>query len=124
MNNGFVSLTLVITISSLLLAFTYMQSIEIAHYFDMTRTKELRYINYYNAYSCIDQAILNISHDYFYSVASPIIINDFNCVIDSVSNSTNNTKIIHAHGNYKNMNVYRLAKVRLYDDRLVIELIE
>lgn len=123
MNNGFVSLTLVITISSLLLAFTYIQSIEIVHYFDMTRTKELRYINYYNAYSCIDQAILNIAHDYFYTVSSSTSVNNLNCVIDSV-NGNNDLKIIKTHGNYKNINAHRLARVRLYDDRLVIELIE
>lgn len=123
MNKGFVSLTLVITISSLLLAFTYMQSIEIAHFFDMTRVKELRYQNYYNAYSCIDQVILNIAHDYFYTVASPISINNFNCVIDSVGD-LNGLKIIQTHSNYKNINVYRSARVRLYDNRLVIELLE
>ncbi len=122
MNKGFIALTLVITTASLLLAFTYMQSIEIALFFDQTRLKEYRLINYYNAGSCIDQAILNLAHDYFYEVSTPIIIPDFNCVIDSVE-SIGEFRIIHTYGNYKNIKIKRMAKVKLYDDRVMVELL-
>ena len=117
MNNlnkkGFIALTLVITIASLLLAFSYTQSIETAIFFDQTRLKEYRQINFYNAYSCIDQAILNISHDYFYKVSSPVELPDFHCVIDSVEEK-NGQKVIKTHGNFKGINVKREQVLNLY----------
>ena len=46
-NKGFIALTLVITISVLLLTFSYTQSIDVAHFFDMTLRKKYRLMNYY-----------------------------------------------------------------------------
>ena len=122
MNRGFIAITLVISVTSLLLVFSYIQSIEIAHFFDQTRLKEYRLMNYYNASSCIDQAILNLAHDYFYEVTTPVIIPDLNCTIDNIR-TENGLKIVEAYGNYKNIKVKRIAKVRLYDDRVVVELL-
>ncbi len=123
MNKGFIALTLIISVTSLLLAFSYMQSIEIALFFDQTRLKEYRYMNYYNAYSCIDQAIVNIAHDYFYKVSSPIIVKDFNCVIESVIEDSG-FKIIQTYGNYKNIVVRRQARIKVYDYKIEVISIE
>ncbi len=126
MNNkqkGFIALTLILTVASLLLAFSYTQSIDIGHFFDMTRIKEYRLINYYNAGSCIDQAILNLSHDYFYEINTPTQLTDFGCVIESVT-KINNLRNISAYGNYKNIKVHRKAQVRMHDDGLEVVLIE
>ncbi|MDO8430748.1 MAG: hypothetical protein Q7S72_02060 [Candidatus Taylorbacteria bacterium] len=123
MNKGFIALTLVITIASLLIAFSYTQSIDTAHFFDMTRTKEYRLMNYYNAYSCIDQAILALAHDYFYDMPVPVRRTDFDCVIESII-KVDNIREIKVYGNYRNINVKRKARVKIYDDRLEVVLIE
>lgn len=115
--NGFIALTLIITVASLLLAFSYTQSIEIAHFFDSTRLKEYRLMNYYNAYSCIDQAILRISHDYFYLVSTSTEIPELFCAIDSIRIESG-FRIIETRGIYKNIIVKRKAKVRVRDDAI------
>ncbi len=119
MNKGFIALSLIISVTSLLLAFSYTQSIEIALFFDQTRLKEYRSMNYYNAYSCIDQAILNISHDYFYTVSTSTEIKDLHCVIDSTKNE-NGLRVIRSHGNYKNIQVKRQTKVKVYDTKVEV----
>lgn len=116
---GFIALTLVISVSALLLAFSFMQSIGIAHFFDETTRKEYRLMSYYFAYSCIDQALLGLSHDFFFSVDSEKSFPELNCAIDSISDE-NGFKIIKVYGNYQNIIVYRQAKVRLFDDRVEI----
>lgn len=120
---GFVALTLVISISSILLAVYAYQSIEIAHLFDQTRTKEYRIMNYYFAASCIDYAILNLSYDYFFSLNTPKEVSDLNCVIQSVD-SLGNKRDIAVYGNYMNMKVYRKARVSVNDNQVVIDYIE
>lgn len=122
MNNkrkGFVALTMVIIISSLILAFTFTQSIETAHFFDMTERKLYRLMNYYFAYSCIDQAILNTSYDYFFIAPKPILLKNFNCVIDKIE-MNGNLRHIYVHGNYKQIKVNREAIIKVYDDRIEI----
>lgn len=117
---GFVALTLVITISSLLLVFSFTRSIDIGHFFDMTQRKEYRLISYYRAYSCMDQAILNLTHDYFYQVSNSILIKELGCYIDSVNN-TNNDVEIKTRGFYKNVFVEREGRVKLYDNRIQVK---
>lgn len=114
-HGGFVAMTLVIIISSLLMAFVYMESIESAQYFDATRLKKYRLMNHYNALSCIDQAILNISHDYFFELTSPVEMAEFNCTIDSITRE-NNTRIIKAYGNYLGIRVDREVRITVNDD--------
>lgn len=116
---GFIALTLIITVSSLLLAFSFMQSIEITHFFDQTQRKEYRLMNYYNARNCIDQAILNIAHDYFYEVLSSFDTRDLQCSIDMVREE-NGFTLIEATGNFKNGKVKRSAIARLYDNGVEI----
>ena len=112
-------MTLVITVASLLLSFSFMQSIEIAHFFDATQRKGYRLMNHYNALNCIDQAVLNLAHDYFYQVSIPTEISDLNCVIDKVEQDEGFV-MIEAHGNLKNMSSKRSATARLYDNRVEI----
>jgi len=113
-SRGFMSLTLVITVSSIILAFSALQSLDIAQLFDQTRTKQYRLMNYYNAYSCIDQAILNLSHNYFYRVSTSTPIPYLSCSIEEVIEQ-NGLVSISAIGNYKNIDVKRSAAVRLND---------
>ncbi len=116
-NQGFVSITLVIVVSSMLLAFSYLQSIEIASFFDQVITKEYRLMNYYNAYSCIDQATLRLSSDYFFRTNNPIKIEYLNCKIIKVYDF-DGVIVIESQGDYKGVNINRTAKVKLYDNRL------
>ncbi len=120
MNKGFVALTLVITISSLLLAFSFMQSVDIAHFFDQTQTKQYRLMSYYSAYNCIDRAVLNLAHDYFYKVTESVEIPDLNCKISAIKRE-NGLVMIEVLGNYKKIEVKRSAIARLYDN--VVEII-
>jgi hypothetical protein len=118
-NKGFAAFILVVSISSLMLAFSFMQAIEYGHYFDAVQTKEYRLMSYYSAYSCIDQAFLALSHDYFFTTNIEIPIKDLNCVIKSVI-SQDDTRIISVYGKYKNIIVYRSAVAKLFDDQLEI----
>lgn len=121
-NKGFIALILVVVISSLMLAFSFMQSIEFGHFFDQVQTKEYRLISHYSAYSCIDQALLNLTHDYFFITLKKIEYSDLDCYIDYVidSNDGNNEKIISVYGRYKNIVTYSVARARLFDDHLEI----
>ena len=116
---GFVALSLVISIFGMIFAFMFIQSIEIGIFFDQTIKKEYRLINYYNAYSCIDLAILNISHDYFYEISTTTDFIDLQCSIDMVKRE-NNKILINTHGNYKNIKLKRSANIMLYDNRVEI----
>jgi hypothetical protein len=120
-NRGFVAFILVISISTLILVFSFMQSIEYGHFFDEVRTKEYRLMSYYFAYSCLDQALLALNHDFFFSIDKnidkPIDFSDLNCSIDAVYEE-NGLKVIEVYGKYKNINVYRKTKVRLFDDHI------
>ncbi len=120
---GFAAFILVISISTLMLAFIFMQGIEYGHFFDETSTKEYRLMSYYSAYSCIDQALLGLAHDYFFLTQSEIKFSDLHCSIDSISDA-HEFKMITVHGNYKNIIVNRHATARLYDDHLEIISIE
>lgn len=125
-NKGFIAFAMLVIISSFILVFQYINSIEIGHFFDMVQRKQYREIAYYNAYSCIDQALLALNQDYFLSIGSVMKFDDFNCSIISIVNDINspNKRIIRVFGNYKNIVVYRSAIARLYDDHLEIISIE
>ena len=122
-NRGFAAFILVISISSLTLAFSAMQYIESGHFFDQARLKEYRLRSYYAAYSCIDQAILSFSHDFFFNLSQAREFPDLFCLIDSIQ-SSGNEKTIHVRGNYKNIITNRLANIRLFDDHIEIIKIE
>ncbi len=113
-NNGFAAFILVISISTLMLVFSFMASVEAGNFYDEVVTKENRMVSYYAGASCIDQAILALAHDYFFQTAKEIKIPELNCSIDSVSN-TIGTKNIVAHGNYRNIKVRRTARVSVTD---------
>jgi hypothetical protein len=120
---GFAAFILVTSISSLMLAFTFMNLIEYGHFFDQVQTKEYRLMSYYSAYSCIDQALLTLTRDYFFEINREIIIADLSCSVLSVKDE-NGLKMISVYGNYKNIKVYRRATARLHDDHLEIISIE
>ncbi len=118
-NKGFISITLVITVTGLLLALSFSKTIAIAHFFDQTRTKEYRLMNHYNALSCIDQAILNLSYDFYYRVSTSTQMVDFDCSIDRVDEK-NGVVTIDVTGNYMNIDVKMTSQVRLFDSYLEI----
>lgn len=118
-NSGFIALTLVVTVATLLFVISLIQSIEIGHFFDQVRLKEYRLMNYYNAYNCIDQAVLNLAHDYFYRIATTTKMSNLNCSIDSVKEEDGYI-YIYTRGNFKNIYVKRLAVAELYDNKVEI----
>jgi hypothetical protein len=122
-NKGFAAFILVVTISSLMLAFISIQSIEYLHFFDQVQRKQYRLMSYYFAYSCIDRALLTLSHDYFFTISTEIYYPDINCGISEVENISNNI-LIRVYGKYKEIIVYRRATATLYDDHLEVISIE
>lgn len=122
-NGGFAAFILVVSVSSLMIAFTFMNMVEYGHFFDEVQTKEYRLMSHYSAYSCIDQAFLALTRDYFLEIRNEFIITDLNCSILSIKDE-NGLKVISTYGKYKNIMVYRRATARLYDDHLEIISIE
>lgn len=118
-NKGFAAFILVVSISSLMLAFSFMQAIEYSHFFDLVKKKEYRLISYYSAYSCIDQALLALSHDYFFIVNHEIRIYKLNCSILSVKNQNGQINIL-VSGKFKDTVVYRSAEARIFDDHIEV----
>ncbi|MES3031339.1 MAG: hypothetical protein V4697_02910 [Patescibacteria group bacterium] len=111
-NKGFIALTLVIFVSSITLAFVAVQSIETAHFFDFTVQKKYRLMSGYFADNCVDQAVLELAHDYFFNPDVPQVVPDFHCVIDSVL-PEGDLRMISVYGEYKGVKVYRKAVARL-----------
>jgi len=116
---GFISITLVISVSGLLFAFYATKYIDIGQFFDQTRIKQYRYMNYYNADSCADQAILMLSSDYHYRLNKKRQIRDFDCSIDKVWEEGGQIRI-EVTGNYNGIFVKKEAKVVLLDDRVEV----
>lgn len=123
MNRGFIALTTVLTVSGILFALIAASSLQSATFFDQVLRKEYRFINYYNAGNCIDQAILEIAHDYFFTTSTERSIEHFNCSIVSVI-SVGNLRIITTRGDYMNAFVYRNATIRLTFDEIEVIKIE
>jgi hypothetical protein len=123
MNKGFVALTITLSVSGILLALVAASALDSALYFDQAIRKEYRFMNYYYAYDCIDQAILALSHDYFFSTTTPIFIPHFNCSILSVV-AQGDQRIISARGDYQRAYVYRRATIKMKIHDLEVEKIE
>lgn len=122
-NKGFIALTLVIFVSTILLAFSFINFIDYSHFFDEVRAKEYRIMSSYNARSCINIALLTLAKDYFFSLQKPINIAELKCSIDSVVKN-NEMRIITTHGIQGNIRVFMTAEVRMYDFSLEIISIE
>jgi hypothetical protein len=122
-NQGFAALTLVIFVTSNLFIFVTSNAIEASQFFDQALRKEYRAINFYNAESCIDQAILELAHDYFFLTNTPLEKKDFLCSILSVASEGDIRKIV-ARGDYMKAYVYRSAEVRMHPQNLEILKIE
>lgn len=123
MNNGFIALTMTLSVSGILLALVFASVIEDGLFFDQAIHKEYREMNYYFAYDCIDQAILTFAHDYFYKIQIPKEIPEFNCTILSIVES-GNLRIIKARGDFQKAYVYRSATIKLNDQNLEVVKIE
>lgn len=111
-NKGFIALTIVLTVSGILLGLIFISSVESALFFDQAMKKQYRTMNYYHAYSCIDQAVLILSHDYFFNPSYPLIIPELNCSILSVYEN-GNMRTIKTVGDFMDANVYRQASVKM-----------
>ncbi len=107
----------------MLLILTYTSTISVGHFYDLGMKKIYREMNYYHAYTCIDQAILFLSQDYFFLVSEPMVLPELKCSIISIENK-NGIHSIKTVGNYMNANVYRSALVKMNDQNLEIVGIE
>lgn len=114
---GFAAIILIITVSILFFAISSIDLIEYNHFFDEVRNKESRLIAYYNAYSCIDQAMLGIATDYFFNTESAIDFPDLKCSIDSVK-IDGDFRNITATGRQGRVRTVRNAKVSVTDNGL------
>ncbi len=120
-SRGFIALTLTLSVAGILFALVSTSSIESVSYFDQALRKEYRVMNYYNAGSCIDQAILLLAKDYFFRPAKLFSIPEYKCEILSITGN-NDDLTITTKGNFQNADVYRAARVKLND--LSIEVLE
>ena len=71
-NKGFAAFILVVLISSMMLAFSLIASIEYAHYYDEVVTKENRMVSYYASYACLDQAMKVVANYQPILISQPI----------------------------------------------------
>ena len=124
-DNGFIAITIVLIISGILFTLISYSSLKSATFFDQALHKEYRTMNHYYAFSCIDQAILMLAHDFFFETIDEngqneiIDLPDFHCQILEVK-KVGNIREIMTVGNYKNANVYRYAKVRVGENGVEI----
>lgn len=122
---GFIALTVVFFITSVLLALVAVSSIESANFFDQAMKKVYREMNYRYAYDCLDQAILGLARDYFFLVPPlhPQEISRYHCTILTIE-PQGDLRIISARGDLQKAYVYRHATVRLRTHDLEVIKIE
>ena len=120
MNKGFIALTIVLFISTVMLVLASSRLIELGHFIDLVAHKEYRLMKYYNAYSCIDEAISELAHDYFFIAEIPISIPEFSCSILKILADGENRYIL-ARGDYQKACVYRSAivKMKIHDPNII-----
>lgn len=123
MNKGFIALTLVLSVTTTLLALVAASSLDSALFFDMALRKEYRTMNHYYAGNCIDQAILRIAHDHFYLVSVPKEIPYLNCSILSITKE-GDLRHISTRGDFQEAYVYRSAVIRVHIHDLEVVKIE
>ncbi len=122
MNKGFIALTLVLSVSTLLLGLVAASSLQSFTFFDQVMKKQYRFMNRYNALNCIDQAILELAHDYFYITETARFIPHFQCSIISVR-AEGDLRYISTRGDLEKAYIYRSAVVRMRPQELeVIEI--
>lgn len=120
---GFVALTLTLSVTGIILVLVTTSAIESSTFFDQALRKEYRAMNYFYATSCLDQAILSLSHNYFFTVDQPIEIPRYYCTIIFIEKQ-GDARLILAKGNFQKADVYRTATVLLHDHGLDITAIE
>jgi hypothetical protein len=67
-NSGFIALITAVLLSAAVMAVALVGSVGIAAIFDQANRKVYRLAATENALSCLDQAFVELAHDYFYSV--------------------------------------------------------
>lgn len=110
MNKGFIALIVVLLTTGILLGLVSSSSIESILFFDEAMRKEYRAMNHFYAYNCLDQAILALAHDYFYTITSPVAIPELRCSIISISSSSTQRTIV-TRGDFQKAYSYRTATV-------------
>jgi hypothetical protein len=123
MNKGFIALTIVLSVAGTMLGLVGSASLNAFAFFDMATRKEYREMNYHNAGNCIDQAILSLAHDFFYTVTEPQYIPHFNCSILSIT-AEGDVRNIKTRGDFQKVHVFRSVTVRLKNDGLDVVKIE
>jgi hypothetical protein len=123
MNKGFIALTITLSVAGILLALVAGSALDSALFFDLALRKDYRFKNYYNAGNCIDQAILGLTHDYFYSTTTPIYVPHFDCSVISVT-AEGDLRTILTRGDFQKAYVYRSAIVRMKTHDLEVVKIE
>lgn len=118
-DKGFIALTSLLLISSILFILLINNSIENGTFFDQVTKKIYRKINYYNAISCLNYAYLMISYDFFFSPKQPYDIKEFNCKILSVK-INGNEREVETLGYFKDANVYINKTITVSDDGRII----
>jgi hypothetical protein len=113
-NKGFIALVLTLSMSGILLALVTASSINSASFFDQALHKKYRAMNYYYAYNCIDQAILDLAHDYFLILNEARELSEHHCSILSIKKE-NGIHTISTRGDWKSAYVYREARVKVGD---------
>lgn len=121
MNNkdGYIAIVVSLFVSGILLALVSSLSIESVSFFDQATRKEYREMNYHNAFSCINEALIYLSHDYFFNSSKEIYLDKYNCSILEAKR-VGDFVYINTVGNYKKANVYREATIKISDTGLEI----
>lgn len=69
-NKGFIALISIILVSAALMAAVLQNTAATASAFDEANRKEHRFLAIQSALACLDQAVLELTHDYFFSVSA------------------------------------------------------
>lgn len=118
-SKGFIAITVTLFVTGILMALVFTSSIETGLFYDMAMKKKYRTLNYFYAGDCIDQAIVMLAHDYFFTIKRSIEINKYHCSILSIK-AEGEIRIITVMGQFKDAYVFRKASVRLKDHDLEI----
>jgi len=69
-NGGFVALISAVLVSAVLLAIVLQNTVMVASLYDEANHKQHRFFAVQSAAYCLDRAILELTHDYFYQISS------------------------------------------------------
>lgn len=112
--SGFVATIVVVIISTILLLTAVGASSRMALLYDSVMHSEYRLASFVSAYTCMDQAVLALAQDYFYS---PRVDGDAlpvsHCVIDSIARGGGSVVTITTTGLFVGIRTRIVATVQL-----------